>query len=56
MTALGLHLIYGAVLGYYFGRLMNPTRVISHEETETIPDSRADTTREAHRRRPLHQR
>lgn len=56
VTALVLHLIYGAVLGYYFGRLMSPTRVVRHEETETLPDSRSDPSEEAHRRRPLHQR
>jgi hypothetical protein len=52
LTALILHLVYGLVLGYYFGRLMTPVRAVRREQTETIPDSPQD----AQRRRPAHQR
>lgn len=52
LTALVLHLIYGLVLGYYFGRLMSPNRPVRHQKSEAIPES----SQVARPHRPVHQR
>lgn len=50
VATLILHLIYGAVLGYYYGRFLSPVAVVPHQSEE---DSHR-TPRQ--RRRVVHQR
>lgn len=49
LASLLLHIVYGAVLGYYFGRFLSPVGAVRREQAAT-------SARRHHRRRPAHQR
>lgn len=53
VATLILHLIYGAVLGYYYGRMLSPVITVRHPPGE---EARHSPAQPRQRRRVLHQR